>query len=101
MTCLVNTFPFTGPSSVSFIDFVTEGWKRVNGEAPRTETVLKARELEIRPVLKNNTEVRLVLQRGAYYYHHPCYHLYQGIYNYVPATNHASRIYSVAAVLNL
>jgi acylglycerol kinase len=45
-----------GPSSVSFIDFVTEGWKRVNGEAPRTETVLKARELEIRPVLKNNTE---------------------------------------------
>ncbi|GFG29208.1 hypothetical protein Cfor_09728 [Coptotermes formosanus] len=45
-----------GPSSVSFIDFVTEGWRRVNGKAPRSETVLNARELEIRPVLKNNSE---------------------------------------------
>ena len=78
MTFLVNMFPFPGPSSVSFIDFVTEGWRRVNGKAPNTETVLKARELEIRPVLKNNTEVRLVLQSGTYYYHHPCYHLYGG-----------------------
>jgi len=101
MTCLINTFPFTGPSSVSYIDFVTEGWKRVNGEAPSTEAVLKARELEIRPVLKNNTEVRWVLQRATYYYYHPCYHLYHGIYNCVPATNHVYRIYSVAAVLNL
>jgi hypothetical protein len=76
---LVNMFPFPGPSSVGFIDFVIEGWRRVNGKAPSTETVLKARELEIRPVLRNNTEVRLVLQRGIYYYyHHPCYHLYAG-----------------------
>jgi len=77
---LVNTFPFPGPSSVSFIDFVTEGWRRVNGKALSTETVLKARELEIRPVLKNNTEVRLVLQSGTYYYYyyHPCYQLYAG-----------------------
>jgi len=72
-------FPFPGPSSVGFIDFVIEGWRRVNGKAPSTETVLKARELEIRPVLRNNTEVRLVLQRGIYYYYHPpCYHLYAG-----------------------
>jgi hypothetical protein len=73
MTCLVNTFPFTGPSSVSFIDFVTEGWRRVNGKTPSTEMVLKARELEIRPVLKNNSEVRLVLQRCTYYYYYYYY----------------------------
>jgi hypothetical protein len=62
---LLNAVLFPGPSSVSFIDFVTEGWRRVNGKAPRSETVLNARELEIRPVLKNNSEVRLVSQTGA------------------------------------
>jgi hypothetical protein len=59
---LVNTFLFPGPSSVGYTDFVTEGWRRVNRKAPSTEMELKARELEIRPVLKNNTEVRLVWQ---------------------------------------
>jgi hypothetical protein len=64
-------FPFPGPSSVNFTDFVTEGWRRVNGKAPRTETVLNARELEIRPVLKNNSEVRLVFHwhASSYYYY--------------------------------
>ena len=36
-----------------------------------------------------------------YYYYYPCYPLIQGIYNYIPATNHVPRAHSVAAVLYL
>ena len=35
------------------------------------------------------------------YHYHPCYHLYAGIYNYIPDTNQVSSVYSVAAVLYL
>jgi hypothetical protein len=53
-------FPFPGPRSVSFREFVSEGWRRESGKVPRTENVLKARELELEPVLKgNSSEVRL------------------------------------------
>lgn len=45
-----------GPPSVSFTGFVSEGWRREYGKVPRTEHVLQAREVEIRPVLKNNLE---------------------------------------------
>jgi len=36
-----------------------------------------------------------------HHHHHPCYHLYAGIYNYIPETGHVSRVYSVATVLYL
>jgi hypothetical protein len=38
---------------------VWEGWRREYGKIPKTEHILQARELEIRPVLKNSLEVRL------------------------------------------
>jgi hypothetical protein len=57
-------FPFLGPSSISFTEFVSEGWRRECGEVPRTENVLKVRELELEPVLKrNSSEVRLFQHR--------------------------------------
>jgi hypothetical protein len=59
-------FPFPGPPSVSFTGFVWEGWRREYGEVPRTENILQARELEIRPELKNNSEVRLFQQGSVY-----------------------------------
>jgi hypothetical protein len=45
--------------------------------------------------------------RGHYYYYYYYYHHYyyitftQGIHNYIPETNHLSRVYSVAATLYL
>jgi hypothetical protein len=58
-------FPFLGPSSISFTEFVSEGWRRERGEVPRTENVLKVRELELEPLLKrNSSEVRLFQHRG-------------------------------------
>jgi len=43
---------FSGPSSVGFSDFVTEGWNRVKGEAPQFKEVLSARELWFTPKLE-------------------------------------------------
>ena len=36
-----------------------------------------------------------------YHYYYTCYHLMQGIYNYIPETSHVPTVYSVAAVLYL
>jgi len=63
----LTLFPFSGPPSVSYTGFVFEGWRRISGEVPTTENVLKARELELQPVLKEHgSEVRLPTG-GAHY----------------------------------
>ncbi|XP_069704087.1 acylglycerol kinase, mitochondrial [Periplaneta americana] len=41
-----------GPPSVGYTEFVSEGWRRENGEMPCYENILEVRELELRPVLK-------------------------------------------------
>jgi len=35
------------------------------------------------------------------YYYYCCYHFMQGMYNYIPETNHVSSVYCIAAVLYL
>jgi hypothetical protein len=47
---------------------VWEGWRREYGKVPSTEHVSQARELEIRPVLKNNLEVRISAGKCVYYF---------------------------------
>jgi hypothetical protein len=34
-----------------------------------------------------------------YYYYYICYYFLQSVYNYVPETNHVSRVYIVPAIL--
>jgi hypothetical protein len=34
-------FPFSGPPSVSFTEFVSEGWRRESGKVPTTERRLE------------------------------------------------------------
>lgn len=65
----LTLFLFPGPPSVSYSEFVSEGWRREGGKVPRTEDVLKARELELQPLLERNSsssEVHIYLDCNTY-----------------------------------